>query len=435
MIAWLMALVLILTSSMYIVYAEEESSSGEEISREKEEKEEKEEKKEEEEKSSDEGSSEDQGENNSSDDQEQPVDTGDGGQEQPGVDDQQPESGADDGQSAEDQSSQDTQEDLPMADEGAADPVVEDMQEEVPAEDVSSVESEVVESELPVIIKYIETDEYPEGTILREYQDVDEYGNPVLIREIATAPVVDVIEEEEMDLLDHFGLVASNTELPNFDNGGWPGIPASYEYNWDNTQNATQSGMWGGNGHLQGYVAATIEDINVRHRMQMYCDGDNIHLLITYASCFDNPGNGNDYCFYLDGEQVRFKVVYDDNGKDLTYERAPGTYTLKILHEDGRGSSYEALGASGTMTVHEGQLNNVTEISIPVSEMARQNKNINADSFSLVEFFTHNLMYRRIATAGASSGPLPFALMSVVFFSGAYCVSERKKYVRDPKSL
>ena len=450
-LAIMMALVLILTSSFYIVYAEEENVSGEESSQEKEDKEEKEEKEDKEEKeekeereedhSSDESSSDSSGSTDSSSDQQDQGDASSNDQEQelPAVDDGQPEKSSDSGSKAADQEvpAQEVVEPAPADAQvpAADDPSIEVVQEEVQVDEVPSFDTETVEPELPVIIKYVETDAYPEGTILREYQDFDELGNPVIVREIATPPIVEVTADEEINLLDHFGLVASSAPVPNFDNGGWPGIPASYEYNWDNTDNATKYGMWGGNGNLQGYVASTIEDVNVRHRMQMYCDGDNIHLLITYASCFDNPGNGDDYNFYLDGEHVKFKVVYDDNGANLTSGRSPGTYNLKVLHEDRSGSSYEALGSYGTMTVHEGQLNNVTEITIPVSEMVRQNPNINPESFSLIEFFTPNLMYRRMATAGASSGPWPFALGSLVFFTGACCVNERRKYVRDTKSL
>ena len=279
--------------------------------------------------------------------------------------------------------------------------------------------ADVENGELPVIIKLVEDGSVPEGTILAEYEALDDHGNMVLIREIATAPVVPVSGEEEFDLLDHFGLAASGADAPTIDNGGWEGVPSSWEYNWDNTDSATKWGMWGGNGDLKGYVASSIEDLHVRHRMQMYCDGTNVHLLITYASIFDNPGNGDDYNFYIDGEHVKFKVVYDDDAQ-LTEARDPGTYTLKVLHEDDSVSSKDVMGGYGTMTVNRGQLNNMTEICIPISEMVRQNGNINPDSFSMIEFYTPNLMYRRMATSGASSGPIVFALITVAFFGGAY---------------
>ena len=237
---------------------------------------------------------------------------------------------------------------------------------------------------------------------------------------VAEEEVLPELAEPEFDILDHYGLVAANAPLPTIDNGGWKDYPASYEYNYDNTDSATKWGMWGGNGNLQGYVADSVNDLNVRHRMQMYCDGENIHLMITYASAYYNPGNGNDYMFYLDGEPVKFQVTYEDTGYDLTFPRDPGTYALRVTHENSRESSHEALGSYGTMIVHEGQLNNVTEICIPVSEMAKQNPNINPEHFAKIEFFTHNLMYRHIGAAGASSGPVPFVLITFTFFGLAY---------------
>ncbi len=238
---------------------------------------------------------------------------------------------------------------------------------------------------------------------------------------------VDYYEEEDFSLLDHYGLAADNTDLPAESTGGWDDYPSFWEYNWDNTANATKWGLWGGNGNLQGYVAPSTSDLNARHKMQMYCDGQNIHLRITYASVFDKAGNGDDYNFYIDGVPTKFQVVYDDNGARLTDQREPGTYTLQIRHQNQAGSWDEALGAVGTMTVNEGNLNNVTEITIPVSEFGKQNPEVNTDTFALVEFFTPNLMMSKIGTGGASSGPVPFVVVTGVFFGG-YLVVNRKRF-------
>ncbi len=464
-----------------VVYADEDNRSGEEYSEQKEDKEEKEDKEDKEDKEESEGSGQtddSQGEShegaadsaiadsgsgeNSAADPGSEESTGDGSAEQTdaGRETEAPEGGAavdeslmPGGDAAADESTslqdggtdQDTggEELSPAASDETADTQGDALTDEITFDDGSLME-EVGDTEaysaedafageygdIPVITKLVEDGSVPEGTVLREYPDVDENGNPVIVQEVATAPVEEAVGEEDFDLLDHFGLAASmSQEAPTIDNGGWSDLPSSWEYNWDNSDNATKWGMWGGNGNLQGYVAGSIEDLNVRHRMQMYCDGENVHLMITYASCFDNAGNGDDYNFYIDGERVKFKVTYDD-GKQLTQDRKPGTYTLRIEHEDDSISSKEVMGGTGEMIVHAGQLNNVTEITIPVSEMVRQNPNINPDTFSMIEFFTPNLMYRRIATSGASAGTVPFVLITFVFFTGAYYIGTRRRELK-----
>ncbi len=263
------------------------------------------------------------------------------------------------------------------------------------------------------IERYTEDGSVPEGTLLDVYIDnVD--GREVWVREISTLPADDGNGgEENFDPTDHFGLSGEGEDPPSIDNGHWSDVPAQWEYNWDNTEQATQWGIWGGNGHLEGYVTDHMDDINVRHHISMYCDGHNIYLYIEYASCFDGAGNGNDYNFYIDGAGAKIRVVYDD-GEDLSGPgREPGEHLLRILHGDGDVSGEDVYGGYGKLMVKEGQLNNVQEIVIPLAELKKQNDAINLESFSKVDFFTPNLMYRTISCAGASTGAVPLAAILV----------------------
>lgn len=280
---------------------------------------------------------------------------------------------------------------------------------------------------LPVIIRYVVDDTVEEGTVLREYVDMVD-GVKSIIREVSTKSAGGG-DDGDADLTDHFDLIDDQTDPPTIDNGKWNDVPAQWEYNWDNTEQATKWGVWGGNGHLENYITDHMDDINVRHHMGIYCDGESVHLFIEYASCFDNPGNGNDYNFYLDGTGTKFRVTFED-GSDLsqTY-REPGEYKLLITHGDGAISGQEVEGAYGTIIIKEGQLNNMQEIVIPLEEMKRQNDSVNLDTLSMIEFFTPNLMYRHIACAGASSGPVVFIIISAVIF-GAYLLIDSKRRLK-----
>ena len=288
---------------------------------------------------------------------------------------------------------------------------------------VGSSEEEIPEEVLNdenTIIKYVYNENAEEGTVLNQlYKDDD------MILEIATEPL-QIEEKTSFDLLSTFDLFSTMTDAPSVENGNWDDYPVSYEYNWDNSQNAWQWGEW------RDGVKYTTEqgtyDNNVRHAMGMYTDGENIHLHISYATIYQSIANGDDFNFYIDGVGAKVRVLYADDGSGITGQsRETGTYDLVVVNGDHWNSGYEANGSYGTMVVKDGNINNELEIVVPLSVLKEQNANINTDNIMNIEFFTPNLMYRSISCGGASSGPNWFVLMTIAVFGVAFVIYKKKE--------
>ena len=292
-------------------------------------------------------------------------------------------------------------------------PVVEEEKEEI---DVNSLIG-LSESEIPVetindentIVKYVITDEAEPGTVI----GVEEGDSLTL--QIASEELIAESKTSKFNLLSSFDLFDDMTDEPSIEDGSWDDYPVSYEYNWDNSQSAWNWGEW------RDGVKYTTEqgtyDNNVRHAMGMYSDGENIHLHISYATIYQSIANGDDFNFYIDGQGAKVRVLYADNGSGITGQaREEGKYDLVVVNGDHWNSGYEANGSYGTMIVKDGNINNEMEIVIPLSTLKEQNSAINTDNIQNIEFFTPNLMYRRISCGGASSGPQGFIIISGIVF-------------------
>ena len=290
----------------------------------------------------------------------------------------------------------------------------------------SEIPAEIISNE-NTIVKYVITDEKQPGTVINAELDGD-----ILTIQIASEPLVTESEQfiteskaSDFNLLSSFDLFDDMTESPSIEDNSWNGYPVSYEYNWDNSQSAWQWGEW-----RDGVKYTTPQgtyDNNVRHAMGMYCDGENIHLHISYATIYQSIANGDDFNFYIDGQGAKVRVLYADNGSGITGQsRTPGTYELVVVNGDHWNSGYEANGSYGTMVVKEGNINNELEIVVPLSTLKEQNSAINTDNIQNIEFFTPNLMYRRISCGGASSGPQGFIVISMAVFMTPFIF--RKKF-------
>ncbi len=311
---------------------------------------------------------------------------------------------------------------LTVEEEKEETPVVEEKKEETPTVeekeeiDVNSLIG-LSESEIPVetindentIVKYVITDEAEPGTVI----GVEEGDNLTL--QIASEELIAESKTSKFNLLSSFDLFDEMTDEPSIEDGSWDDYPVSYEYNWDNSQSAWNWGEW------RDGVKYTTEqgtyDNNVRHAMGMYSDGENIHLHISYATIYQSIANGDDFNFYIDGQGAKVRVLYADNGSGITGQRRDeGKYDLVVVNGDHWNSGYEANGSYGTMVVKDGNINNEMEIVIPLSTLKEQNSAINTDNIQNIEFFTPNLMYRRISCGGASSGPQGFIIISGIVF-------------------
>ncbi len=211
----------------------------------------------------------------------------------------------------------------------------------------------------------------------------------------------------------------------------WEDIPVSYEYNWDNSGNCWYWGVW-----VDGVCYKTEEgtyDTNVRHAMQLYSDGACVYLHITFSRDYGAKFNGNDYQFYIDGEMAAFQVT-DENGNELTGAVAgwePGVYTVQVRHRAGSVSSELAVCGEACIAVKEGGINNEIELKIYCEDFQYQNSNITFDNVSVIEFFTPNLMYRRITAAGVSTYGAPLAIACAGLCVTGVVINLRKRKEED----
>ena len=185
----------------------------------------------------------------------------------------------------------------------------------------------------------------------------------------------------------------------------WDSLPCSYEFNWDNSANCWEHGVW-----VDGVCYKTepgTYSTDVRHKMQLYCDGEYVYLHIVYAREYGDRLNGNDFRFYVNEQEAAFQVVAPGGGFfESMKDNDPGVYALEIRHRDTGLSFLNAGGTNGYLHLTEDKINNEIEIRIPLAELQRQNANIDVETITSIQFFTPNLMYRRITAVGTSSGPI-----------------------------
>lgn len=230
----------------------------------------------------------------------------------------------------------------------------------------------------------------------------------------------DVIEEESHS--NNFNILGDIGVNIDGNYSDWDKIAASYEYNWDNSSNAWDYGVW-----IDGECFKTPRgtyDTNVRHKVQLASDGAYVYLHIVFSRDYSASFNGENYQFFLDDNQTNFRITR--NGESITNNinsYAPGTYEVEVRHEGGSMSGEVVNGSRAYVTKKGNGKNAELEIKIPVSEMVKQNTNIQ-DNFSKVEFFTPNLMYRRVTTTCTPTMPtflIPiFFVVGVGFFGGLY---------------
>lgn len=299
--------------------------------------------------------------------------------------------------------------------------------------------SEIYDGAANVLKQYVVSDTYEKDTVIECF--VDENGNLVMTISLGAseADTTTGMEERDNSLL---GAVLGDNSSPapaiNGTFSGWDNIPVSYEYNWDNSSNCWQWGNWVTDPVTGEQTCYKTEegtyDKDVRHEMQLYCDGDNVYLRITYATIYGSHANGEDFNFYFDQSDIgaKFQITYPENGGTLT-NSTPGANVYRVDVRNGDTSnSYSIVdGAEAYYLVTENGVNNQLELKIPLDALKTQlrEKGIEvSDNFSVLEYTTPNLMYRRIATAGSPTGSAPFAAAVFLLVPTSYvCIKKKDK--------
>jgi len=323
------------------------------------------------------------------------------------------------------------------------------------AEEISSESEEMIVSvEIPDVtnvseteaLKLLDTVVLPNDSeieIIKEYvyskevkKDVVFMQNPVGIVALQEAEKIYLtisMGEEPLDIVDtavnSFGIGGPVNPTTSSKYGiDWDALPHSFEYNWDNSQNCWHHGVW-----IDGEKYTTPEgtyDTNVRHKVQLHCDGTNVYLHIIFSRDYEAAANGNTYVFSIDGHQAVFQVqTYD--GKQLANNSLdPGTYQVAVIHANSSISTHQVEGGSAHFTVFDSKVNADLEIKIPLSEMARQNASIDLDHIGAITFTCPNLAYNPVTASGASTFPFALAVVAFVLVPGSLLYVSKKRMQR-----
>lgn len=189
------------------------------------------------------------------------------------------------------------------------------------------------------------------------------------------------------------------------------------ELNWDGTKNITKYYL-DDNGNPY--------NLDIRHKMAIYSDGENVFLHIEISSKPGSGMNGEDYRFYIDGEMASFRITYvgGDNITKNDKKTVPSIYAAEVRHRETGLSNTVVAGAEAAFTKKENDDNNEIEIKIPLAAMKLQNPDINIDKFNTIEFYCPNLMYRRIACSGVSTEPYLGLVIGIAFVGGAVLINK-----------
>ena len=207
----------------------------------------------------------------------------------------------------------------------------------------------------------------------------------------------------------------------------WNGLPSSYHYNWDNSQNCWQWGEWAdidGDGNPEKYTSEpNTYNNDVRHKIQLHTDGTYIYCHIKIATIYLSQFNGEDYQLkFNDTHMANFQIT-DQSGAVITnsiLHWQPGTYAVQVRHRDSACSYSIAEGASAYLKIYPNHLNSELEFKVPISTCKMQNNAIDTENIESISFFTPNLMYKSIECHGTSTGPI----ILLVITAGIVIVSQ-----------
>ena len=208
----------------------------------------------------------------------------------------------------------------------------------------------------------------------------------------------------------------------------WSDKPYSWEYNWNNPYIIYN--YWDGSQNItKTYLDENGNPYNleIRHRMSLYSDGEYVYLYIQTANQFGSGFNGEDYQFWFDNQMAAFRVTLMGGSTIGGISNLPeGNHYVEIRHRNGSISNSVVNGAQAFLTKRPDNKNNQLELMIPVSAMTEQNPRINTDTVNTISFFTPNLMYRRIACSGVSTGPVIGLALSAITVGGVFLWNKRK---------
>lgn len=202
----------------------------------------------------------------------------------------------------------------------------------------------------------------------------------------------------------------------------WADKPYSWEFGYDNS-NEVWNGWFYVDGKLEQCEKGTFNN-NVRHKISLYCDGENVYVYVQLAKAYKAGFSGEDYEFTIDGQMAAFQLFTQN--VDMTN---PGVYTVDVKD---RHTYALADGASAKILVHEGGIYNELELMIPLTAMETHNPAIDIENIGTIQFRASHLMYRPVTTSGADTMPFVWAALALLLIpTSAFVI---KKYAEKKKA-
>lgn len=200
---------------------------------------------------------------------------------------------------------------------------------------------------------------------------------------------------------------AANEETISIDGdfSDWSDKPFSWEYGYDNS-NEVWNGWFYVNGKAEQCEKGTFNN-EVRHKIGLYCDGENVYVYVQLAAAYQSGFDGIDYEFTIDGQKAAFQLFA--NGANMN---VPGVYDVDVKNRNGSEGYTLADGTVSKLLVHENGKNNELEVKIPLSTMQMQNANIDIENVGNIEFWASHLMYHPVSAAGADTSPYTGAVLA-----------------------
>lgn len=240
-------------------------------------------------------------------------------------------------------------------------------------------------------------------------------------------------ETEDTELLSSIGLGAllGNCGLGLGDFSAWDNMPYSYEYVYDNSNECWNWGVW-----HEGVCYTTPEgeySNDVRHKMSLYTDGEYVYCYIRFATCYGPGFNSEDLQFYINGQMAAFQLTFKPDGviTGNVDELAPGVYEIEVKHRNSAMSYTKAEGSVAYLQIDPAGKNNAVEMAIPLDTIKEQNPSIDLSRVDTLEFFSPNLMYRRISCSGANTAPFVWAAAAFVCVPTGVYISRKKALKKD----
>lgn len=205
----------------------------------------------------------------------------------------------------------------------------------------------------------------------------------------------------------------------------WSDKPYSWEYGYENS-NEVWNGWFYVNGKAEQCEKGTYNN-NVRHKIGLYCDGENVYVYVQLATAYGSGFDGIDYEFTIDGQKAAFQLF--TSGADMS---TPGVYNVDVKNRNGSAGYTLADGADSKLLVHENGKNNELEVKIPLSTLQMQNPNIDIENVGNIEFWASHLMYRPVSAAGADTSPYAGAALAFMLIPSSTILL--KKYPRKKET-